>query len=180
MRKLAFILSLVLTGIGSKAYATCPTPPSGPIGAGGFHWYNYTPSSECWELYGSVSSANSCYNSDGYEFGVGDSSISYTFTIGPNDPLTGSFSFAATIDFVDPNDSWSNQIQGWAYVIHNGYGTMNTLFVHPGAYGDLGCAQLYGNFGATTGDTVIVSVQVSKANSNASIKASGFYLYTWY
>jgi len=181
MHKLALVLSIAFIGLGSKAYAMCPTPPSGPVRAGGFTWYDYTPDFNCWEVSSSVSPSSSCFNSDGFDFGVAfDNLVTYTFTIGPNDPLTGSFSFAATIEFVDPNDSVSNQIQGWAYVVHNGSGIFNSLFSHNGVNGDLSCTQLYGNFHATTGDTVTVAVQVSKVNSNTTIKASGFHLYTWY
>ena len=181
MRQLALVLSIALLGIGSKAYATCPTPPSGPVHAGGFAWYNYTPEVGCWEASSYVSPTNSCFNSDAFEFGVAyDNLLTYTFTIGPNDPLTGSFSFASTVNFVDPNDSLSNQIQGWAYVVHNGSGTFTSLFSHSGSSGDLSCARLYGNFDATRGDTVTVAIQVSKVHSNTTIEASGFYLYTWY
>lgn len=180
MRKLIFLLSLAFLGIGTTAHAICEPSPSGPSCAGGLCWYDYTPSSNCWDLSGSVSGTSACY-SDGYEFGVYSGSlVSYTFTIGQSDPVTGSFSFAAYVDFVDPNDSASNQIQGWAYVVHNGIGSFTSLFSHSGATGDLSCARLYGNFDAVRGDTVTVAIEVAKANSNTSIKATGLFLYTWY
>lgn len=64
--------------------------------------------------------------------------------------------------------------------LHNGNGWSTSLFSHSGATGDLSCARLYGNFDAVRGDTVTVAIEVAKANSNTSIKATGLFLYTWY
>jgi hypothetical protein len=171
------LLALLIFTLAWPTYATCPTPPTGPSCAGGLCWYVYTPDDDCWQLSGSVSPTTlSCMN--GYAFGNGwASTVSYTFTIGANDPI-GNFSGTSYVDFDDPNDSAYNQIEGWAIVNHNGSDTYTQLFSHAGYMGDLSCQVLSGHFSATNGDTVTVYLQVTKWYSNTTIKASKIHILT--
>lgn len=179
MRQPLVLLLLLSAAVALPIHATCPTPPSGPSCAGGLCWYTYTPDDECLQLSGSVSSTTlSCYGWNGYEFGNGaGSTVSYTFTIGANDPI-GNFSGTSYVDFDDPNDSAYDQIQGWARVTHNGSDTYTNLFTHAGYMGDLSCQPLSGHFSATNGDTVMVYLRVTKWYGNATIKAGKIQILT--
>jgi hypothetical protein len=175
---LAAVMIAVL--FASPLYATqnCTTPPSGPQCAGGFCWYNYSPDPSCLDEYNTTSPPSPSCGSYGY--GSGTSYIGYTFTIGANDPVTGWFDMQAYVDFYDPYDDPTTEIQGYAYVTHNGVGSFHSLFSWHGDDGDLSCVSMYGGFAATTGDTVNVAIQVYNPNGSASITTSNMFVYTWY
>ena len=160
----------VLFSVGT-ALANCPTPASGPFFASYMTWYNYTPDPSCVVTSGNVTYASyACWPDPGYEFGGGwTNTASYTFTLGPNDPVLNSWSADAVVYFDDPNDSWYNQIQIKAIVTSNGNTTSTTLFSHDGTNGDLSCARPWGSFSATTGDTVTIEVRSTKWYSNTTI-----------
>lgn len=177
MRKL--VLSGVLAILASvPAFATCPTPPSGPSCAGGICWFVYSPDPSCLDTYNVSTTSTSC--SSGYEYGSGSSYISYTFTIGANDPNTGWIDMQAYVDFDDPNNNSTTIVQGYAYVIHNGVGSFHSLWYHRGDEGDLSCESLYGGVATSRGDTISVSIEAYNPNGAATIKTANMFVYTWY
>ena len=176
MRKM-LVVCLIELLCALPSFGYCQTPPYQQC-AGGFCWYNYSGDPDCLELYNvDGPSQLGCGN---YAYGSGVSYIGYTFTIGPNDPVTGWFDMQAYVDFYDPTDSPLTEVQGFAYVIHNGVGSFHSLFSWRGSDGDLSCASMYGGFAATTGDTVNVGISVYDPNDVASVTSSNMFVYTWY
>lgn len=163
-------------------FVTCPTPPTGPYEAGVSTWYDYTPISNCWSLSGVEPTTLSCVGDPGFVYGLGrDKTITYTFPIGPNDPVLANWWADAFIEFTDPNDDWFNQININARVVRNGTLFNYNLFHHNGTLGDLsGCLRRGGSFSATHGDTVTIEIRSSKWYSNTTIQSTGAFIFTTY
>lgn len=161
---------------------TCPAPPTGPHEGGGVTWYNYTPALGCWQMSGAVSTVTlSCYPYSGFSYGMGNvNKVTYTFPIGPNDPVLQTWEAGAKIRFYDPNHSIYNKIEIWARVRHsNGTTTSYKLFSHSGHMGDItDCASRSGRFSATNGDTVTIEIKSTKWYSDTIIESSGANIFT--
>ena len=173
MKKLTLVLAILSLSITANAFATCPTPPTSPIGTP--PWVNWTQDAGCYSLTGFISSTSvNCFSGGGWSFDA--SGLSYAVTsftadgnyiINANNWTSGSY-----IYFDSPNSSAYDWIEVVAVVTHNGADTRNSLFYWDGTMGSLnGCNDHHGIFSAVAGDTV--SIKVYGANSgNATIQAS--------
>ena len=181
-RHITASLLVVVLGLNTPNALACPTPPSGPYSVGSsLYWYDYTPDPSCVVAYGSPSPQATtlwCYNEPAWSTGTGWANVSYTFTIGANDPVLSSWSADVLVEFNDPNDSFGNGVQLWATVTHNGSTSYTLLAFHDGSMGDLSCDIRSGGFSATYGDQVTIDVYSYKSNSTTQIEVSVPHIYT--
>lgn len=145
-------------------------------------WYQLDVDSSCFSGSGATSALLSC-GFGGYSFGTGSSSsASWTFTV-PADGTTivagdhyyrmSNWSVAMKVDFDSPTQSFWDWVQAKVYVNHNGTITQTTVFTLAGNTAtSQGCGNKSANFSATNGDTITVTVSVSKLDPNANIKVS--------
>lgn len=174
MRKIAIaVVTLVLLSAGgSDALAqSCDDGPDGPYTIGSDFWFDYTEAQGCYSTYGNVSEVETCFD-PGWEFGTGAqqwATVSFTVT-----DAGDYFSADSFVYFNDPHNSSSNGLILDAFVDHPG--TSNDdyypLAVHDGTDGDLNCDMLFGNFYASPGDVVTISITVGKANAGTTIEAT--------
>jgi len=172
---LVYAVFLLFTAfLAGSAMASCPTAPVGPYYIGFSEFYDYSPDPSCVTISGNITSTTINCGEDGYSYGTvfPTETVSYTFTADPNKTLS-TWSAGSTFQFSDPNDSWWDQINMQASVLHNGSWTNTTLFSHYGSDGTdyTSCAGAGGTFHAVGGDTITISITVSKEFANALIQS---------
>jgi hypothetical protein len=172
---LSFIVVLLLLGTGN-AFAQCPSI-TGPFFQGTHSWDVYSLDESCYTKTIGVSSTTvGCYYGSGWTFTDNWPMNSHTeFTIGANDPvILNNWNAGSFIEFNSPSNSAYDWIGIAVYVYHpNNTVSSYSIFYWDGTMGTLsGCAEQYGSFSATNGDTVKVQINASNGTTAATIKAS--------
>jgi hypothetical protein len=171
---LAVVVVLLLLGTGN-AFAQCPSI-TGPYSSGSISWYVYGLDDSCYTKTTGVSSTTvGCYYGSGWSFTDNWPMNSHTeFTIGANDPVSTLWTVGSFIEFNSPSHSAYDWIGISVYVYHpNNTVSSYSIFYWDGTMGSLnGCAEQYGIFYATHGDTVRVQINSSNGTTAATIKAS--------
>ena len=177
MNKLTLIfIVLFLTLAAGAALAQCPTSPS--YGACcGVTWVNWTQDQSCYSATAGVSADTvSCYYGAGWKFdGNYTTYVTTSFTptssqvYNPNNWSGGSF-----IELNSPSASAYDWVELAAYVYHpNNTVSQYSLFFWDGSRGNLsGCAQQYGLFSASAGDTIVIRINALNGSGTATIRAS--------
>lgn len=177
MRKAIAVFAVVLLTLGATpAFAACDDGPD-------YHclfascWYDYSEDDSCYSTSGPAYGGTFCFD-PGWEFGTGGNAyVTATFTV--TDTFNDTFQGFTNVTFNDPNNSANNVIIFGATVYSGSTPTWYPLFVWDGTDGDLACEQFMGGtFYASYGDTVEMSITVSKQHSNATIEASVPFVYT--
>lgn len=177
MKKLSLSVVVILLLLGTgNAFAQCPTI-SGPYYQGIHSWDVYGMDDSCYTKTIGVSSTTvNCYGGSGWSFTDNWPMNSHAeFTIGATDPVVlNSWTASSFIEFNSPSSSASDWIGIAVYVYHtNNTVTPYSIFYWDGTMGTLsGCAEQYGTFSATNGDTVKVQINASNGTTAATIKAS--------
>jgi hypothetical protein len=184
MKKLSLVGMAVLVMLGAaNAFATCPTPPSGPGFFLGLEYYDYSQDAACYSFYGSGSASSTTLDCgySGWQLNSGNySAMRASFTIGSSDPVLNSSHWKVDtyITAISPSHTSFDYFALTVYVTHpNNSPAMNTytMYTWNGSQADLtGCNLLdEAYFSANTGDTVTVEVRATiLAGSGATIKAT--------
>jgi hypothetical protein len=168
MKRFALVVLVLALAVPNAAFATCPTPPSGPFSSGGHSWYDWSPDPACLSTNNMSGATLSCFNFGAYTPSLQQPSwVRYTFTA---DQIYSNWSSDAFIDLDDPNNSSANWVDAWAHVDHNGVNTSYHLYSNDGSIIDWGCERPYGTFSAVDGDTVTIEISAYRNNSNTTIK----------
>lgn len=135
-------------------------------------WYQYEQDPSCAGTTGNVSSTTLwCYNTPALQFGTGSSSATYSFTLGPNDPVGNTFDVDLRyVEWYDPNSSIYNTLSATVSVTHNGSTSSQTFYSINGTVSKSCQLSNYGTFTATTGDTITVTINTNIFNSNVTAK----------
>src|SRR5262249_19348299 len=144
----------------------------------GVYWYEYTPESlqestsytyQCWNIEsGMTHIANTAFWSvPGFEVQSTDVAVSRQLTV-PNDGYSGSWAVGVDVDFVDPTNNSSNNLQVYAFVYHPGSGTTtdNLIYAHDGSQGNDRGRVAGGYFSASPGDTITFSILGNRAGGS--------------
>jgi hypothetical protein len=172
----AIILAAVLS---SNVYASCPNIQAGYCC--GTYWYQYDFAAGCAGTSGSVAASTlSCSSTPAYQF-TGSGTVSYSYTVGANDPIINSARWSAGLlfDFDDPNNSPYNTLNASVSVTHDGSTTSYTILAWNGLTGDTACDRDdYWHFGAVAGDTITVTITATNFNSGSTtIRAAAPFLF---
>ncbi len=165
MKKTVFALvALCLLFGAGDALAQCHTV-SGPWSLGARQWYDYIIPRSCYTTSNVTNANGSCFGGDAWSFGA-SSSVSYQFTVGS--PVLAQWLASTRVTFTDNNNSAANWIQLRVTVNSTTY----IIFTWDGTMGDLnGCALSSGNFPATTGDSVTVTILADAGSGTPYIEA---------
>jgi hypothetical protein len=166
----AVLLAAVMLFAAPTAFAGCPSI-TGPYCLFLGCWYQYEQDTTCAGTTGNVSYTNLwCYNTPALQFGTGSSSATYSFTIGPNDPINNN-SWEVDLRYVewsDPNQSIYNTLSATVSVTHNGSTTSHTFYSINGTDTQSCALSSYSPFNATNGDTITVTINTTIYNSNVT------------
>jgi hypothetical protein len=175
MKRIALV-ALVLLGVfvaGNASAQSCPTSPQEVSGfCGGWNW---NQDQSCYSVTSGVSAVSpGCSFYDPAWTFTGAYLMSASTSITPassNMASSTGWSAASFVEFSGSSSAY-DWIELVAVVTHNGYDARYSLFYWDGTMGTLnGCAQQYGVFSASAGDTVSVRLYALNANG-ATIKAS--------
>ncbi|MDQ3282506.1 MAG: hypothetical protein M3Q69_13985 [Acidobacteriota bacterium] len=173
-----FLAIAVLTLSPLTAYAGCPSI-IGPTLCCGRSWYQYQFDTSCAGTSGSVSNATLwCYSTPAKQFGTGSSSVTYSYTIGANDPILATWDADIRyVEWYDPNNSIYNTLTATVSVQHNGVTTSST-FLNINGTTSKSCSLEGGTFSAVAGDTVTVTINATIFNSNVTAQVGQVSLFT--
>jgi hypothetical protein len=162
-----------------NSYAACPNI-NGPYSCCGLTWYDYTPDTSCAGTSGNVSPATLwCYSTPAKQFGSGSSSVTYSFTIGQNDPVLNSWSVDLRyVEWSDPNASIYNTLSATVSVTHNGSTSSQTFYSINGQTTQSCALSSYATFSATHGDTIAVTINATIYNSNVTAQGGAPHVFT--
>lgn len=171
MKRIAFslmVLALLSVGVAEEALAqTCPSI-SGPHSWGPRYWFDYAIAPGCYNTSGVSSITSSC----GFgAWSLGNSSASYSFTVGSQVLDATKWTASTRIYFNDTNNSNGNWVYFAVNVTHpNTTVTQYQIVSWSGTDGDItGCALSSGTFTANTGDVVEVLVLAQAAVGSPTI-----------
>jgi hypothetical protein len=168
MKLLKFaVIAAALVLSAPMAFATCPTPPTGPHTVFPLAWYDYTPDASCVVANGSASATTACGDT-AWATGATTATVAYTFTV--NQTGINFWSAGAVVQIIDPTNSASNYIDIYALVTHNGVDTETLLYTIDGTGSDVDCVRKSGYFfDAVYGDTVQIIINSRKPSASATI-----------
>lgn len=171
-----FVVAVML--FAPAAFAACPNI-NGPYCMFAGCWYEYTQDTSCAGTTGNVSSTTLwCYNTPALQFGTGSSSATYSFTLGPSDPVGTSWDVDLRyVEWSDPNASIYNTLTATVSVTHNGSTTSQTFYSINGTVSKSCALSNYATFNATTGDTITVTINTTIYNSNVTAKVGTPYIF---
>jgi hypothetical protein len=179
----AFVIALVL--LPGSAYASCPNITYGACC--GVAWYEYSFALTCAGTSGSIAPTTlSCSYPltppPAYQFNGTSATVTYSYTIGANDPMMNPAHWSAglLIDLDDPSASQYNTLNATVSVTHNGSTTSNTIVSRNGTQGTVSCTRYdYYYFTAVAGDTITVTITGTNFNSGSTkIRASEPFLFS--
>jgi hypothetical protein len=152
-----------------SAFASCPTPYSGPYYSGPYTWADYTQDFGCYSP-GLTQTSISCFSEPSWSFGSGTTSVSTSFTIGSTDWVgnPNHWDISSWADFSSPGGTANDRFEIDIDVVHpNNSVSYYTLVYWSGLQGSVSsCSGAFdGSFSATNGDTVIVSVTATNSGS---------------
>jgi hypothetical protein len=168
---LAVLVVVSLSLAAGNAFATCPTPYTGPTFAGPNTWATYSQDQACYSTSGNVSSSSiSCFTEPSWSFGSGTSSVSASFTVGANDWVGNPAHWEADswIDFSSSGGTSADRIEFDVDVTHpNSTVSHYTVIYWSGVNGSLSsCNGAYWNyFTADVGDTITVTIAATNSGS---------------
>ena len=112
MKSITAVFAAVMMLFAPAAFAACPDI-TGPYCLFAGCWYQYEQAPSCAGTSGNVSPTTLwCYNTPALQFGTGSSSATYSFTLGPNDPINNN-NWNVDLRYVelsDPNASIYNTL----------------------------------------------------------------------
>jgi hypothetical protein len=172
MKSITAILVAAVMLFAPSAFAGCPDI-SGPYCMFAGCWYMYEQDTTCAGTTGNVSNTTLwCYDTPAKQFGTGSSSATYSFTLGPNDPINNN-NWNVDLRYVewsDPNSSIYNTLTATVSVTHNGSTTSQTFYSINGTQTKSCALSDYATFNATNGDTITVTINTTIYNSNVTAK----------
>jgi hypothetical protein len=163
----AFLMAAVLL-FAPTAFAACPDI-TGPYCMFGGCWDQYEQDPSCAGTTGNVSSSTMwCYNTPALTFGTGSSSATYSFIVGPSDPVGPADVDLRYVEWYDPNGSIYNTLTATVSVTRNGSTTSQTFYSINGTVAKSCALSTYGSFSIQAGDTVTVTINTTIFNSNVT------------
>lgn len=165
--------------VGPAAFAACPDI-TGPycLFAGCYYIYEQSPS--CAGTTGNVSSTTLwCYSTPALQFGTGSSSATYSFVVGPNDPVSNNMTVDLRyVEWSDPNASIYNTLTATVSVTHNGSTSSQTFYSINGQTTQSCALSSYATFSAAHGDTITVTINTTIYNSNVTAQVGSPKIFT--
>jgi hypothetical protein len=172
MKKLSlFAFSALLVFSAVNAFATCPTPPSGPYNVGYGPYMVYTQDQPCYTGTGSVTNTSIyCFYEPAWSFGSGNSYRQTSFTVGQNDIVENpnKWEIDTWIDFSSPGGTPSDNFEVDIDVQHPDWTVSRyTLLYWSGAYGSIdSCNGAKSRlFSANHGDVITITIRATNSGS---------------
>jgi len=179
MKSVTAVFIAVVMLLAPAAFAGCPDI-IGPVFCCGTSWYEYRQDTTCAGRTGNVSYTNLwCYNTPALQFGTGSSSATYSFVIGPSDPVSSNMTVDLRyVEWSDPNASIYNTLSATVSVTHNGSTSSQTFYSINGTTSQSCSLSSYATFSATNGDTITVTINTNIFNSNVTAQVGAPHIFT--
>jgi hypothetical protein len=179
MRKMAYIVAVVLLSLGGASAFACPTQWTGPYGMGGAipsGWYNYSLPASCYTLGGGMTSAVvGCSGTGGWQATGSRNSAQASFTLDSSDPILNptAWTISTQVEVSSLDSDGADTFQFQVSVAHpNGTWSYYTIFSWNSTLASICGAQQWGYFTANTGDTIYINISGRNVSGTATLKAS--------
>ncbi|MBV9494892.1 MAG: hypothetical protein JOZ54_11650 [Acidobacteria bacterium] len=175
MRRLWFPVLVVLLCFSANAFATCPTPPTGPYMVGFTTFNDYTQDQSCYTTSNTSAGSIACSGDPSWSFGTGTGSASVSFTIGAGDWVgaTNHWSAGSWVDFTSLGGTSGDRFEIDVDVEHPNHTISRyTVIFHGGPNGNINSCSagpIWAYFDADHGDTVTVSIGVTKTSTGTIV-----------
>ncbi len=181
MRVKAFsaLLAIAVVLFPGSAFAGCPDI-TGPYACCGISWFMYHWDTSCAGRTGNTSAATMwCYSTPAWQFGTGTSSLTYSYTLGANDPVSSNMTADLRyVEWSDPNASIYNTLTATLSVTHNGSTSSQTFYSVNGQNTQSCALSSYATFSAVAGDTITITITATIYNSNVTAQVGAPYVFT--